>query len=239
MFGIGYHLEQNPELAAKTQTVFQWKLSNPDSQWVLDVKNGKGSCTKGTVDKPDVTFELSDADFIAMATGKADPQKMYFGGKLKIGGNMMAAQKLDFLKKIDRDAATKAYLAKHGAAPQAAPAAPSVTGTTMSPTSAVASTKASRTPGIVAALKAKGGGDVAGTIQFMVKSPDAAFFVDAKSAGEGTAKDATTTIRLEEEDLVALVKGQANASDLYMHGKLRVDGNVANAHKLAFLQNLL
>ena len=44
---------------------------------------------------------MSDADFMDMCTGKADAQKLYFGGKLKISGNVMASQKLDFLKKID------------------------------------------------------------------------------------------------------------------------------------------
>ena len=34
-------------------------------------------------------------------------------------------------------------------------------------------------------------------------------------------------------------KGQATPEDLYMHGKLRVDGDVRTAHKLGFLQNLL
>ena len=36
-----------------------------------------------------------------MVAGKADPQKLYFGGKLKISGDVMASQKLMFLKKID------------------------------------------------------------------------------------------------------------------------------------------
>jgi 3-hydroxyacyl-CoA dehydrogenase/3a,7a,12a-trihydroxy-5b-cholest-24-enoyl-CoA hydratase len=44
---------------------------------------------------------------------------------------------------------------------------------------------------------------------------------------------------VEEDDLVALVKGQATPQELYMHGKLRVDGDVRVAHNLAFLQNLL
>ncbi len=237
MFGIGHHIETHPELVGQVANVFQWKLKSPDSEWVLDVKNGKGSCAKGTAEKPDVTLELSDSDFVAMATGQADAQKLYFGGKLKIGGNVMASQKLEFLKKIDRDAATKAYLAKFGASQASAASSPA-------PTAAGAeapagASKASRTPAIVSALKTKGARDIAGTIQFVVKSPDASFFVDAKSASEGTAKDAATTIRIEEEDLVALVKGQADAHDLYMHGKMRVDGDVRLARSLAFLQNLL
>ena len=117
MFGIGHHLETHPELVGQVGNVFQWKLKGPDSEWVLDVKNGKGSCAKGTVEKPDVTLELSDSDFVAMATGQADAQKLYFGGKLKIGGNVMASQKLEFLKKIDRTAAEAAY-AKKSAAPR-------------------------------------------------------------------------------------------------------------------------
>ena len=86
------------------------------------MKNGKGSCTKGTAEKPDVTLELADADFVAMASGQADAQKLYFGGKLKIGGNVMASQKLEFLKSIDRDAAAAAYAKSGGAAARPATA---------------------------------------------------------------------------------------------------------------------
>ena len=236
MFAIGHHLETHPELVSQIGNVFQWKLKSPDSDWVLDVKNGKGSCGKGTAEKADVTLELSDADFVAMATGKADAQKLYFGGKLKISGNVMASQKLEFLKKIDRDAAAKAYIAKHGGAQASAAASPPPAAAT---TASAGASKASRTPAIVTALKTKSGRELSGAIQFVVKSPDASFFVDAKTAGEGTAKDAVTTIRIEEDDLVALVKGQADAHDLYMHGKMRVDGDVRLARALGFLQNLL
>ena len=47
----------------------------------------------------DCTLELADADFMAMTSGKADAMKLYMGGKLKISGDVMASQKLDFLKK--------------------------------------------------------------------------------------------------------------------------------------------
>ena len=234
MFAIGHHLETHPDLIGKVGAVFQWKLKNPDSAWVLDVKNGKGSCTKGTAEKPDVTLELADADFVAMASGQADAQKLYFGGKLKIGGNVMASQKLEFLKSIDRDAAAAAYAKSGGAA--ARPATATAT-TGAQPAAAQAKSRA-----IVAALNeklAKTPASIAGVVQFEVKSPDQSFFVDAKSASVGVAKGATTKVRIDEDDLVALVKGQATAADLYMHGKLRVDGDVAAARDLGFLTNLL
>jgi 3-hydroxyacyl-CoA dehydrogenase/3a,7a,12a-trihydroxy-5b-cholest-24-enoyl-CoA hydratase len=238
MFAIGHHLETHPELVAKVGTVFQWKLTGPDSAWILDVRNGKGSCTKGTADKPDVTLELSDADFVAMATGKADAQKLYFGGKLKISGNVMASQKLEFLKQVDAAAAAKAYAAKHGGAGAPPPAAVASAGSS----SSSSAPKQPRSPAVFAALKerlAKSPADIAGVIQFDVKNPDKSFYVDAKTVSEGAAKGATSTVRVDEDDLLALVKGQATPQDLFMHGKLRVDGDVRAAHKLTFLQNLL
>ena len=56
--------------------------------------------TAGAEGQAECTLELSDADFFGMATGKLDPQKLYFSGKLKISGNIMASQKLTFLQKI-------------------------------------------------------------------------------------------------------------------------------------------
>jgi (3R)-3-hydroxyacyl-CoA dehydrogenase / 3a,7a,12a-trihydroxy-5b-cholest-24-enoyl-CoA hydratase / enoyl-CoA hydratase 2 len=65
--------------------------------------------------------------------------------------------------------------------------------------------------------------------------------VDLKNAPgsvkEGAAKDATTTIKLAEEDLIALARGDS-AEALHQHGKLRIDGEVPPAHKLAFLKGL-
>src|SRR5439155_6369405 len=84
---IGKHFEKNPALVEKVKTVFQFKLASPDATWTIDAKNGK--VASGAGEKPDVTLELSDADFMAMCTGKADPQKLYFSGKLKISGNVM------------------------------------------------------------------------------------------------------------------------------------------------------
>lgn len=54
-----------------------------------------------------VTLSLSDADFAQLVAGKANAQRLFMSGKLKIKGDVMKATKLDpILKK----AQTKAKL---------------------------------------------------------------------------------------------------------------------------------
>lgn len=73
-----------------------------DQSWVLDLKN-KGEIAK--VDKPpknDVQLLLKDADFVKLANGKANGQKLFMNGKLKVKGNMMKATAIESVfKSID------------------------------------------------------------------------------------------------------------------------------------------
>src|SRR5262249_36952296 len=108
--------------------------------------------------------------------------------------------------------------------------------------------QASRAPAIFKALGeriAQNPGlisEVAAVLHFVIKDPDGAFTVDLASApgkvSEGKVGAAATTLTLAEEDLVALVKG-ASAQTLHLHGKLRVDGDMRPAHKLAILKDLV
>jgi 3-hydroxyacyl-CoA dehydrogenase/3a,7a,12a-trihydroxy-5b-cholest-24-enoyl-CoA hydratase len=59
------------------------------------------------------------------------------------------------------------------------------------------------------------------------------------SVKEGTRPNPTATLTLSEEDLLALVKDPGAVKDLYMHGKLRVDGDVRVAQHLGFLKQLI
>src|SRR5690606_17513002 len=88
---------------------------NPESIWTVDVKNAGGSVGEGETAKPDCTLELSDANFMAMCTGKADAQKLYFSGDLKISGDIMASQKLRFLSKLEPQLVVDAMQARAGA----------------------------------------------------------------------------------------------------------------------------
>ncbi|HYI03035.1 SDR family NAD(P)-dependent oxidoreductase [Hyalangium sp.] len=224
---IGHYVQKHPELVGKVANVYLFKLTQPESSWTLDLKNGQGSVAQGAVGKADCTLELTDADFMAMTSGKADPQKLYFGGKLKVSGNVMASQKLNFLTKIDPASVPKADAPKGEASKSSGPA------------SAPAIFKALRerlakSPELAA--------EVGALVQFKLTSPESAWVVDLRSApgsvSEGTQAGATATLTLADEALLALAKGTA-ARELFQRSKLRVDGDVRVAHRLGFLKNLV
>ncbi len=245
--GIAKALAAQPAMVAKAATVFQFVLKDPDSAWTLDLKNAPGSVKPGSVDKPDVTLTLSDADFLDMCTGKADPQKLFMGGKLKIGGNLMASQKLEFLKTMDRKLVEQAQAERLGSG---APAASASSVASSKPAAAEAPAKSGRAAEIFAALSKKFGSDAksingaAGAVMvFEVSEPKQSFVLDLSGPQpkieSGKSANAAAVFGIADEDLVALVKGEAELRDLYQRGRLRVDGDIRLAHQLGFLQKLI
>ncbi|KAL2758080.1 hypothetical protein ACRALDRAFT_1061320 [Sodiomyces alcalophilus JCM 7366] len=91
------------------KAVFAFTLKNQSGEtenWHIDLKE-TGTVGKGLGDKPTVTLTLSDADFGALVSGKANAQRLFMSGKLKIKGDVMKATKMEpILKK----AQTKAKL---------------------------------------------------------------------------------------------------------------------------------
>lgn len=66
-----------------------------EQNWLLDFKN-EGSVKKiDAPQKSDVQLILKDADFVKLASGKANGQKLFMNGKLKVKGNMMKATSLE------------------------------------------------------------------------------------------------------------------------------------------------
>ncbi len=217
IFGaIAAHVASNAADIKKIGVVYQFKLKSPDSAWIIDTKEGKVS--EGTVAKADCTLELTDADWLDMTTGKADPQKLFSTGKLKISGNVMASQKLEFLKKIDRNAVAAPVAA---AAAPAAGAAPS-SGPNAQKIFAALTERLAKNPHLAKEVDAK--------LTFKVKNPD---FSQTFELGK-----ANTTITISDEDLTALAKGERTPKDLYMNGLLRVDGDVGPVHRLGIFNKL-
>lgn len=241
-YAIRDHVERNPDLVNTVSTVFQFNLKNPDSSWTIDLKSGKGSVTEGKAATADVTLDISDEDFMAMTSGAADPQKLFMTGKLKISGNVMASQKLMFLKKID-PAAAKAAIEKAKGGQAAAPAAPEKA----APQPSAGAAQASQAPAIFKALlgklqaDGKLAADINALLQFNIKSPDGAWALDCRGGRatlkEGSEKDASATFTLADEDLLAMAKG-SDPKDLFQRGKLRVDGDMKLAHQLGIFKGL-
>jgi 3-hydroxyacyl-CoA dehydrogenase/3a,7a,12a-trihydroxy-5b-cholest-24-enoyl-CoA hydratase len=231
---MGEFLKTHPEIAQKVQTTYLFKLKNPDAAYLVDLKNG--SMSHGEA-KADCTLEISDADFMALTAGKADAQKLYFGGKLKISGNVMASQKLETLfKAMTPEESKKALEAARAKGPaQTGAAAAASTGAQAKSVFDALSKKIASNAGLVK--------EVAAVVQFKVKSPDSSWVVDlATGSGavkEGTVADAKTTITISDEDLGELAKGAASVQSLYQQGKLRVDGDVGPAHRLGFMSKLV
>ena len=175
-----------------------------------------------------------------MVAGKADAQKLYFGGKLKIGGDIMASQKLMFLKKIDPARAIEVVKKMRGAgatAPAAAAAAPAA---------AASAPKTAKAPAIVKALGERLGKtpgiakEIGATVQLVVTGPDASYLVDLKGAGsvkEGTGA-ADVTLKLSDGTLEALAKGES-LRDHFQRGDIRVDGDMRIVPKLNFFKGLV
>ncbi len=246
---IGDFIAQNGSLASEVGKTFLFRLSSPDSAWTVDLKNGKGSVTQGphvpvgtgqAGTSADCVLDLSDADFCAMVAGKADPMKLWTEKKLKIGGDVMASQKLMFLKKIDPKRAMEVVskLRGGGAATSSGAAAPA------GGAAASAASKPSQAPAIVKALGERLAKtpnlatEVGAKVALVVG--DSAWLLDLTGGGKITEgkSAADTTLTLSDDDLVALAKGES-LRDLYQHGRVRIDGNTRVAHKLNFWKGLV
>ncbi|KAJ5273005.1 hypothetical protein N7478_008130 [Penicillium angulare] len=88
------------EAVAGAKAIVSFNIKNKEGKeesWFLDLKNkgevGQGAAPEGG--KADVTLSLSDSDFASLVAGKANAQRLFMGGKLKIKGNIMKATKME------------------------------------------------------------------------------------------------------------------------------------------------
>lgn len=93
----------------KGGAIFAFTLKNAgkEESWHIDLKEtgtvGKGVAPEGK--KQAVTLILSDADFAKLVAGKANAQKLFMSGKLKVKGDVMKATKMEpILKKAQTGA---------------------------------------------------------------------------------------------------------------------------------------
>jgi putative sterol carrier protein len=93
----------NPAAASNMNKTFQWNITGDEAgKYALKIVNGKCELVTGGVEKPDVTFTISDKDWLAVAEGKMDAMNAFASGKLKFAGDIMLAMKTQQLFPIKR-----------------------------------------------------------------------------------------------------------------------------------------
>ncbi|KAF9584639.1 hypothetical protein BGW38_005762 [Lunasporangiospora selenospora] len=94
----------------KVKAAFEFKITNKEGKeevYYVDLKNGNGDVGKGANPKGkcEVTVSVTDDDFVDLADGKANAQKMFMSGKIKVKGQVMLATKLGDILKAQGDKA--------------------------------------------------------------------------------------------------------------------------------------
>lgn len=76
--------------------IFQFIISDAGEKgkFVLNLKDGKGSCKQGEVPAPDITITMTDQDVMDLYEGKLDGMEAMASGKLKLKGNVAFAMKI-------------------------------------------------------------------------------------------------------------------------------------------------
>ena len=96
-------IHTNPQ-ASNIKGIFHWTITKDNkavAEHVLDLKNKPPSLQSGPPKSSvDVSFVVSDEDFMSIVQGKLKAQDAFFKGKMKMKGNMQLAQKLDSILTI-------------------------------------------------------------------------------------------------------------------------------------------
>ena len=116
--GTVFQVQHTPHtIITSHDVVMQWNITGADGklagQWTTDLKNGAGNIYFGpsktkaearacyfqsdAISHVQCTLTLGDDTFEGLVSNTLDPMKAFMGGKLKIAGNVMLAQKLQTL----------------------------------------------------------------------------------------------------------------------------------------------
>ncbi len=237
---VSTYIGQNPELADKTGTCFQFHFSDPDQSFFIDLKNAPGSAGPGAADSPDVTLELATKHAFSLFGGDvAEAQKLYFSGDLKVTGNVMASNKLSALSGMDpklvEEARDKRVAEGGGSSGGKAASDGGAEQTTLDDVFGGINTYIAQNPELV---------DKTGTcFQFVFHNPEQSFYIDLKKApggaGAGMADGPDVTLELDTEHAETLFGGDlAKVQQLYFGGDLKIAGNVMASNKLSVLQGM-
>ncbi len=93
----------NPSAAAGLNKTFQWNITGEQAGvWALKIANQTCELVRGGVEKPDITLNMKDTDWIDVAEGKLNAMNAFTSGKVKVTGDMMLAMRLQNLFPTNR-----------------------------------------------------------------------------------------------------------------------------------------
>ena len=88
----------NPSAAQGLDCVIQYDLTGEGGgQYHSTIKDGAATVTEGTHPSPSMTITMAAQDFVDMTEGKLDGMSAFMSGKLRIGGDMGLAMRLQSL----------------------------------------------------------------------------------------------------------------------------------------------
>jgi len=224
----GFMSRAIPSSCSKIGKVFVFKADEPESAWTVDVKNGKGGVQKGASAR-DATLELTDADFLAMTSGKAggDEASTWRQAEDRRGRHGPSQSSASCIDRFQRGARRDREAARRSA-PTPTPATPANSGDSGDSTLGFSRSFAPaifRPSRCRLAKRPDLSKEIGATIQFNVKEcrrGHRGLVVHMTGAGgvrQGTDAKATTTLRIDDAELAGLCKDPGRARDLYQHGK--------------------
>ena len=82
--------------AAGIHARYQWEITGAHGgNWWIEVNDGKMRMGKGKIDAPNVTFVVSDHDWVAISNNQLSGVWAVMTGRMKIRGDKGVARKLD------------------------------------------------------------------------------------------------------------------------------------------------
>ncbi len=90
---IDKRVKSNPDKAKAINAVYQFNITGDlGGTWTVDCTAPEAK--EGPARTPGCTFTISDKDFVDIVLGKLHGQLAFMSGRLKVGGNMVLAMRL-------------------------------------------------------------------------------------------------------------------------------------------------
>jgi putative sterol carrier protein len=85
-----------PDKAAGVHARYQWDISGPHGgHWWIEVDDRKFKMGHGQIANPNVTFIVSDNDWVAISNHQLSGVWAFMSGRLRVHGSQAVARKLD------------------------------------------------------------------------------------------------------------------------------------------------